>query len=638
MAQSNPQSEPSWEECIELLERLPSMSVPERVEAIALLVRNSSPGIRGRALRMGAAALSDDVLTSYLRNDDDGVLRNAGLEMLKMRGNRGFSLAIHLLKDPDYDVALQAVLILDHLKDPRALEALRGQLRHEDINVVQAVIVAIGHLGDARTIPDLLPYLEGESWLQVAAVEALGDIRSPVAVPHLAQLLTDLMVGPMAAEALARIGGEEAYRFLAEHWLRFRQELDTETTLGLLAHVLEGLPKFPEEAEGLRPALAQQLQGESASIRLPAARCLLALGPGSEDRAALEQLVDQQLDPLLLPACLSGRRDLIARLLLSPDQRRAWGFLLCARFPEHIPTEELVTALSRPMEPEWLELLVRTLSKVESRRVASALLDLYRSLGSGERSALAPVLTAHGSHLRTLLSERDDLQTKTRLVLSVLLEERVETAAAEIQQLPEEDRLEVLAQITDRSALTRLLPWRQWIELSPDRYGPIAAEVAVHGGPRDLRPQLRSLLEQFPGPELVRAMGELGDSESVPTLVALLQGGDGALDLIVLESLGRIGGPQVRRTLRDVAEGSGDAKRARIAYRALSLCATDEDDAFFRDAADHGDWYVRLACAEVLGRFQRPENLSVLAQLASDPVSIVAQRAMALLESEGVGK
>ncbi|MCB1055518.1 MAG: HEAT repeat domain-containing protein, partial [Acidobacteria bacterium] len=266
-------SEATWDECIQLLDRLPTMPLDQRVEAITRLIRNPSPGVRSRALRMGAAVLSDDILTGYLRNDADGVLRNAGLEMLKMRGSRGFALAVELLRDPDDDVVLQAVLVLDHLKDPRALESLRAQLRHPDLNVVQAVIVAIGHLGDARTIPDLLPFLEGDSWLQLAAVEALGDIRSPVAVQPLAGLLTDLMVGPLAAEALARIGGAQAFRRLAHHWLRFQQDLDAETMLGLLSYVLEGLPRFPAAIDGLRPSLVEHLRDGGAE-RLPAARCL----------------------------------------------------------------------------------------------------------------------------------------------------------------------------------------------------------------------------------------------------------------------------------------------------------------------------------------------------------------------------
>src|ERR1700689_1672945 len=117
--------EPTWEECMELLDRLPSMPAAGRGAALERLLRNSSPGIRERALRLGAAILSDDVLVDMLRDDADAVLRNAGLEILKIRGSRSYPIAIRLLRDTESDVVLQAVLLLDHLRDPRALSTLR---------------------------------------------------------------------------------------------------------------------------------------------------------------------------------------------------------------------------------------------------------------------------------------------------------------------------------------------------------------------------------------------------------------------------------------------------------------------------------------------------------------------------------
>ena len=41
---------------------------------------------------------------------------------------------------------------------------------------------------------------------------------------------------------------------------------------------------------------------------------------------------------------------------------------------------------------------------------------------------------------------------------------------------------------------------------------------------------------------------------------------------------------------------------------------------------------MRLACAKVLGRFRRADNLAVLMKLCNDPVRIVAQQALALID------
>ncbi|MCG8462159.1 MAG: HEAT repeat domain-containing protein, partial [Holophagales bacterium] len=413
--------ETSWQACIELLDKLPSMPIDQRIEAIERLIRNPSPGIRSRSLRMGAAAIPDERIKEYLRSDADDVLRNAGVEMLKMRGNRGFSLTLQLLKDDDPDVVLQAVIVLTHLRDPRALEPLRSVLHYPDPNVVQEAIVAIGQLGDARAIPDLLGFLEADSWLQMAAVQALGSLRSPVAVPHLKKLLTDFMAGPMAAEALARIGGIQAFKALAQHWLRFCNEVDTETTLGLLAHVLEGLPRPPSPPEGLVSKLMELLTDEQESIRVPSARCLLALANRERDAEALAQVAHFHREAAVLPACLHHREDLIGYLISQTGILRAWGFLLAARFPKAAPTEALVEALEHRPTADQLGPILRALEKIRSPEVGAALLGFYLRLPEEHRASVHPLIKIHRPALRQRLEEDERIEPATRVVLGALL-------------------------------------------------------------------------------------------------------------------------------------------------------------------------------------------------------------------------
>ncbi|MEM9557651.1 MAG: HEAT repeat domain-containing protein [Acidobacteriota bacterium] len=621
----------SWQECISLLDNLPSMPIEERVDAIERLIRNPSPGIRSRSLRMGAAAIPDDRIKDYLRSDADDVLRNAGVEMLKMRGNRGFNLTLELLKDDDPDVVLQAVIVLTHLRDPRALEPLRSVLHHEDPNVIQEAIVAIGQLGDARAIPDLLGFLESDSWLQMAAVQALGSLRSPVAVPHLKKLLTDFMAGPLAAEALARIGGGNAFQALAQHFLRFRHEVDTETTLGLLAHVLEGLPRAPDTPDGLEEALVELLHDEQESVRIPAARCLLVLRESDHVDEALAEVSSFHREAAVLPACLHHREDLIGTLVTRSGVMRAWGFLLAARFTDEAPTDDLVKALGQPPTTDQLGPILRALEKIRDPAVGGALLGFYLRLPEEQRASVHPLIKIHRPALRRQLEQSEEVDPATRVVLQALLGHEPEDVAAAVTELATADRVRALHELLDLEDVVRLLPWSRWLDEDPSSYGPVAAEFASRTGQRDLAPAFRSLLSERAEPYLVRTLGELGDRDSVALLIGLLDP-ETQLEPLVLESLGRIGGPDARAALR-TATGSGRAQRERMAYRALSRCATEEDDAIFREAASHADWYVRLSCAEVLGRFSRPENLAALAQLAADPVPIVAQRALSFLEA-----
>src|SRR5436305_541301 len=540
---------PSWDECVEILERLPAMPLDTRVEALERLVRNPSPGIRERALASAASAVSECRLTEYLREPADAALRSAGSEILKLRGGRSLPLVIRLLQDPDPDVALQAVLILDRLRDPRALEPLHAVLGHPDPNVLQEAIVAVGHLGDARSIPYLLPFLSSDLWVQMAAVQALGDLRSPEAVPHLADRLTDPLVGSLAAEALARVGGEPAFHALAFCWPAGGVEIDDETMLGLLAHVLEGVPR-PEEIgplpRGFREALSARLHDRSAEVRTAAARCLLALGASPWDGAAIEVLAGSRPAPSLRPAALARRHDLIPGLLAAAGEPRAWGFQLAAGFPEQVPAAAFLAAVREAAARlEILPHLLQALQKVSVPSLGEALLDLYLELPAGSRDLLVPALETQADEVRSALDAKTDVDAADRLVLEALLGKPVDEVAQAILDIDPSFRPGVISRLMRIDGLVTLLPWDDWLEEAPELYSALAAEAAVRCGLSEMLPGLRARAAVMPSVPLIRALGALGDREAVPVLAACLAAAED-LRGTVLESLGRIGGSEAR--------------------------------------------------------------------------------------------
>ncbi|HEX4962416.1 MAG TPA: HEAT repeat domain-containing protein [Thermoanaerobaculia bacterium] len=632
-------SVPSWHESVELLAQLPLMPDATQVEAVELLVRNPSPGIREQALRLGAAVLPDARVTEYLRDPADAALRNAGSEIFRLRGSRSFPVVVALLRDPDPDVALQAVLILDRLRDPRALEPLHAALTHADPNVRQEAILAVGRLGDARSIPHLLPFLGADFWVQMAAVQALGDLRSPEAVPHLARCLTDPLAGSLAAEALARIGGAAAFRSLSAHWPAGPAgsiEIDGETLLGLLAHVLEGLSRPDEVGElppGFREALAARLGEPSPEVRAAAARCLLVLGPSPWDGAALATLASSR--PVVSrPAALARRGDLMSALLANPGETQAWGLQLAARFPEAVPAAPFLATVGEAAErQELLPPLVQALEKVWIPGLPAALLDLYLRLPAGSREALVPILQAHPEEAQAAVAVRADLEAADRLVLRALLGQPVGETVKAILALDPSSRTGVISRLLRLEGLVSLLPWDEWLAAAPDLYGALAAEAAARAGLRELLPALRARLEVAPSAALVKALGTLGDGEAVPLLVRCLESRDD-LRAGLLESLGRIGGVAARTALHAAVHAWGSRlEEGRAAYKALAACAVAGDDAIFRDAATHADWQVRMIAVEVLARSGRPENNAALAKLAGDSTPAVAHRALAALES-----
>jgi len=621
-----------WEESVRVLDGLHGLPLEDRVAALEGLLRSESSGVREQALRVGAVVLPDETLVDYLRDDADAVLRNAGLEILKARGKRSFQLAVDVLDDKDPDVALQAVLILNHLRDPRAVEPLRAMLSHEDVNVVQATILALGHLGGPQTVSDLLPFLESDPWLQIASIQALGDLRSEAAIEPLRDRLTDLMIGPLAAEALAHIGGERAFEALVGHWLAYHDDLDPEMMLGLLAHVLSGLLESAPEIPGFRVALSERLRDPYRAIRLCAARCLLALGRGPEDGAALSILADARKGNGVLPGCLAQRRDLALALMQRSGVERSWGFLLAAEDPSAIDAEAIASAMRHDVRAIEIGPVVALLEHRRGPEIASALVELFLELGADERAALRPAFEDHRSEIETEIDRGDwDMSHEDRIVLSAWLGSDPSEVAAQIMDLPFSSRGSAVTQLAATPEVMRRLSWSEWLDQDPESCAPLVGAVASASRLSELLPLLRDQLRRRPVLEVVRALGDLGDRESVPALSFLLTGPASLLQVTAIESLGRIGGPEARDALARLIRG-GDEQRQRLAYRALAECANEEDEPLFREGASHPDWCVRLASASVLGRCPRPENREPLARLAADPVSIVSERALSLLQ------
>jgi hypothetical protein len=546
------------------------------------------------------------------------------------------------------------------------------------------------------------------------------------------------VIGAIAAEALARIGGATACRALAAHWLGQAGPLDDAALLGLLAHALEGLPRS-RAALADRPAidrllgsLGGRLADPAPEIRVAAARCVLALGPSAGDEAALAALIAGGGPP---PA-LRRRPDLIGALLRRPGTAAAWGLQLAALFPRRVAPAAVLGALAAASgaarTPETLGAAVRCLARVPPAQASpgleTALLGLYLELPAELRPELTPVLRRFRTAVRGALAGLPEIPETPeipevpeapeapgvpgvpavaavdRVVLQALLGARPREVASELLRLPLPGRLSAIVQLAGRRPVMRSLPWSSWLRDAPEVYAGAAAEAAAASRLPELLPLLRAVPPRLAVPPLLRAFAELADRDAVPWLLEVLgrpvapgepgvpgvpgepgepreAGAPAAtpprpeLRPLVLESLGRIGGAAARRAL--AAAALDRTPESRLAYRALAACATAEDAPLFRAAITHPDWYVRLACAEVLGRFAGrdamppgtgrdtpgspvaappvasrdtpcssvaappvasrdtpglSEDLASLARLAADPVPAVAHRALYYLE------
>ncbi len=618
---------PDREQCIALLGELPAMNEAARGAAVSALLRSPLPGIRERVVAIASAIVTDDEIVSYLRKGADDMLRNAGLEILKRRGRKGFSLAIQLLDDADDDVVLQAVLALDHYVAPSALGPLRKTLGHHESNVVQAAIVAVGRIGDERVVNDLLPFIEGDLWLQLAAVNALGDLRSPAGLNPLILLMRQHAIGPVACDAVARIGGPVAFNALAHLWMEdVREEPGRGMLLPLLAHVAEGLHTDPEAPAGLRQALIAVLTSENLEDRRAAAICLLSLGPGDGDLRSIGVLTRAEEGSRALPGCLRRRPDLIGHMVVLADLPRSWAFLIARENEAGMKNEELRYALRDVPAEHCIRVVAEILETRTDPELAVVVFELFRQLPPNLRGSLAAAVRQYKCSIETLLIECKDLGNDEFIVLTAMIGKPAAQVVKDVSLLGPDQRVVVVPELTSRADVLLALPWLRWLQDDPDQTCILLSAVIQ----RKREPKLFSVLSVALGtcahPALIRAFGEIGDAENADLVVRMLEHESPLVRTMAADSLGWIGGQRARMALKQRA-AKAPIREAEVVLRSLIRCATAEDMAFFREVASSPEPGIRSIVADALANDPSEENLRILVTLAADHDSAVARRA-----------
>lgn len=542
-----------------------------------------------------------------------------------------FSQTLSLLSHENTDIVLKAVQTLYNLRDIRALGPLRSLLSHADIEVVHAAILAVGHLGDNRVVHALAGFLKADPLLQTAAVHALWELRSPSAIAPLSQILKDSIIGPMAAEAIACIGGAAAFRVLVKHWLEFQKQTDTENYLVLLRYVIEGIADKIPKVQGFCESIAPYLNDPNNAIRASAACCLLAAGPCAGDEKALAILSETLPASYDLPACLRYRGDLVRSLLKADGPVKRWGFQMVSRFPKSVSSRFLIDAMNGcDRDCEYVNHIAEALMKVKDPVVAPAVLNLYLRVSWNMRTLLHPLMRMFKKQIRSLLIDCDT-DDETRVVISSNIGISPVCIALEILDLPLDSRILVISILSENKAIMKCLPWTQWLENNPGFYITVAAEVAVKTHFKELLPVLRKALAAYPVARIIRAVGELGDRESVPALISHLSSSSSYTGSLIIETLGRIGGKEAVEGLKNAAL-SFEPPGKRLVFRTLSGCVAGDDCSFFRDAVADSDWYIRMISVDAISRRPGPENFSALVKLSADPVPVVAQRAFYFLK------
>ena len=110
-----------------------------------------------------------------------------------------------LLEDTNPDVALEAAVTLQLFKDPRGDRFFRNQLDGKSIGFQEEAVRYIADYEISSAVPFLMKLLKHDQWyMRYIAVDALGTIKDPLAIPSLKILFENEKVKPVRI-ACARV-------------------------------------------------------------------------------------------------------------------------------------------------------------------------------------------------------------------------------------------------------------------------------------------------------------------------------------------------------------------------------------------------------------------------------------------------
>ena len=634
---------------------------PDRDRAILLALEDEALPVRDRAIRLAARYVEPAVLGALVADGENAARRNAGLSALERQGPYAVPHLTVMLGASDPELVMFALQSLTRIGYPPAGRSILPLLHHSDPNVAQSAIEAVGQLRTREAVPALLELVDGDLWLQLAAINALGAIGALEAVRPLMALVPDSVLAEPAVQALRSIAAPESL----------------ETLLGLLPVVHERalrdplllaigvvIDLHPDPAPLLARAGAELADAAEATAYLAQALTPSADADGEGDgdgdslqRAAATLVVAaglERLEPVLLarlandpgaawlegvfrrfPRGLAERR---TRLLGHADADVRSGTLRAARFEddelpelfEHLEDAHTHVraaacyAMGRLELESTAPLLVERLRRGDlAEQVAAA-----QALGRLSAEALADLETC-------LRPESDDALLV--LALDLLASRPVPAFEAQVLGLAEDRRPPVRrAALRAAARLPGARPDVLLLRALADRDQPTqvdALELLVSRGGEQSVAVLVAMLGTADSLRfyVIRALGQCRAKRAAAKLRSLFPDCGPYEQLQIVTALMRIAPPWIGEFLRERL-ADAEVEMRRMAAQGLADLTGEQDVSVLLRLAEDADWSIRNEAARGLGRLARPTTRHVLLALARDVEPVVAATARAALE------
>jgi HEAT repeat protein len=633
-----------------------------REAAILTALEDESPVVRERAIRLAARYVEPAVLGELVADEANAIRRNAAITALERQGPYAVPHLRTMLSRPEVDVVMFGLQMLSRIGDPLAVHGVVPLVRHPDPNVAQSAIEALGQLRHREAVPTLLQLLEGDLWLQLAAINALGEIGDPVAVGPLCALIPDSIVAEPAVTALQRIAAPESLEPMFQRLLivqerplrdalllaigvvidlhpdpvpvavRYGAEIEQGAQRPLLAYLEEILGWTPEGTaaggEGAPRDLASLLRAATAVAVVAGLRLLY---PAVLIRIATDE------DPTWAvglfrrhPGALSPA---LNELLRHGDLRVRRGALLAGAFG----VEDFAPVVEHLEDADGLvrAAACRALGLIGEAKAAPLLIRCLREGDPPERAAAVAALAEfpeEALHALEPCLAPDVPEPVMGAALEVLSQRSVVRFEARIAELARHTSptirrgaIRAAAQLPGAKAEVLL------IRALADRHPPIQVEALDLLAQRDhgkVIPTLAALLSADDSlrHHVIRALGRMGAMEAAPQLESLYNHCRPHEQVEIVLAMTRIGGPRIAGFLRArLSESEREIRR--VAARGLATVVDRTHLSLLLTLAGDADWCIRAEAARGLGRLGLRECREMLITLARDVEPAVASTA-----------
>ena len=192
-------------------------SIAEDVDMLAAKLRHGNPEVRLSAIdalgRIRDAEALGELIGVIEDQTEDWTIKVRVVKLLGEIGNpRATGVLIKILDDPAFTnncAALKwnaAVALGNFKKYTKVVEVLIDALEDRTLYVKEAAIQSLGEIGNPSAVPHIISALNDKSFaIRISAVRALGKIGAVEAIPYLRKLLSgdgDGYIKEEAARAL----------------------------------------------------------------------------------------------------------------------------------------------------------------------------------------------------------------------------------------------------------------------------------------------------------------------------------------------------------------------------------------------------------------------------------------------------